>query len=230
MDTGAADRTAHGIGSPSTRSPGPAAAAGPQCARRSADQPRDVGQLLPTVVRTAHDGHAQTPGAEVFFYANGHGSRVYFDEIGPPWPKHPCTDRVPALTYPLANPPRTAPPLYRPGKGRRLSKRADGFEYLSRYRQQRGTPPPEGWLVLEQHPYSYGAILHLSRPYDPTVVQGRTIPRLLPLTAGDLVFIKDSCLSYFDLDRFEVTTVRVSEPFPVRPAPRPKIRSWIRRR
>jgi hypothetical protein len=28
----------------------------------------------------------------VFFYANRFGSRVYFDDVGPPWPKHPCTD------------------------------------------------------------------------------------------------------------------------------------------
>lgn len=28
----------------------------------------------------------------VFFYQNEIGSRVYFDELGPPWPKHPCTD------------------------------------------------------------------------------------------------------------------------------------------
>jgi len=28
----------------------------------------------------------------VFFYQNHHGSRVYFDQLGPPWPKHPCTD------------------------------------------------------------------------------------------------------------------------------------------
>ena len=28
----------------------------------------------------------------VFFYANAAGSRVYFDELGPPWQKHPCTD------------------------------------------------------------------------------------------------------------------------------------------
>lgn len=27
----------------------------------------------------------------VFFYQNSHGSRVFFDELGPPWPKHPCT-------------------------------------------------------------------------------------------------------------------------------------------
>lgn len=33
-------------------------------------------------------------GADVFFYRNDHGSRVYFDELGPPWPKHPCTDNA----------------------------------------------------------------------------------------------------------------------------------------
>ena len=31
-------------------------------------------------------------GDAVFFYANQFGSRVYFDDLGPPWPKHPCTD------------------------------------------------------------------------------------------------------------------------------------------
>ncbi|WP_404470351.1 hypothetical protein [Bradyrhizobium ottawaense] len=29
--------------------------------------------------------------ASVYFYANEHGSRVFFDHLGPPWPKHPCT-------------------------------------------------------------------------------------------------------------------------------------------
>ena len=28
----------------------------------------------------------------VFFYANRFGSRVFFDELGPAWTKHPCTD------------------------------------------------------------------------------------------------------------------------------------------
>jgi hypothetical protein len=31
-------------------------------------------------------------GASVFFYRNTYGSRVFFDDLGPPWPKHPCTD------------------------------------------------------------------------------------------------------------------------------------------
>lgn len=31
--------------------------------------------------------------ASVFFYRSPSGGRVYFDELHPPWPKHPCTDR-----------------------------------------------------------------------------------------------------------------------------------------
>lgn len=31
-------------------------------------------------------------GDSVYFYQNEFGSRVYFDDLGPPWPKHPCTD------------------------------------------------------------------------------------------------------------------------------------------
>lgn len=34
-------------------------------------------------------------GAPVFFYRSPAGGRVFFDELGPPWPKHPCTDNVP---------------------------------------------------------------------------------------------------------------------------------------
>ena len=30
-------------------------------------------------------------GAAVFFYQSSAGGRVFFDELGPPWPKHPCT-------------------------------------------------------------------------------------------------------------------------------------------
>lgn len=31
--------------------------------------------------------------AKVFFYQSEHGGRVFFDPpLGPPWPKHPCTD------------------------------------------------------------------------------------------------------------------------------------------
>jgi hypothetical protein len=32
-------------------------------------------------------------GDSVYYYQSPHGGRVFFDELGPPWPKHPCTDK-----------------------------------------------------------------------------------------------------------------------------------------
>jgi hypothetical protein len=37
-------------------------------------------------------------GSQVFFYQNAAGSRVFFDDLGWPWPKHPCTDNSEAQT------------------------------------------------------------------------------------------------------------------------------------
>jgi hypothetical protein len=31
-------------------------------------------------------------GCAVYFYQSPYGGRVFFDDLGPPWPKHPCTD------------------------------------------------------------------------------------------------------------------------------------------
>lgn len=38
------------------------------------------------------NAHCPICGAFVFFYQSPNGGRVFFDELGPPWPKHPCTD------------------------------------------------------------------------------------------------------------------------------------------
>jgi hypothetical protein len=64
----------------------------------------------PTSFRTDNQGHvfefpfinypsyvnanANCPvcGAAVYFYQSPYGGRVFFDDLGPPWPKHPCTD------------------------------------------------------------------------------------------------------------------------------------------
>ena len=41
------------------------------------------------------DPNARCPvcGALVFFYRSPHNGRVFFDDVGWPWPKHPCTDK-----------------------------------------------------------------------------------------------------------------------------------------
>jgi hypothetical protein len=56
-------------------------------------------------------------GERVFFYQSPYGGRVYFDELGPPWPKHPCTDQsyrhasatgsaLRTITAPVTQPPK----------------------------------------------------------------------------------------------------------------------------
>jgi len=39
-----------------------------------------------------HNARCPVCYEKVFYYQNAHGSRVFFDELGPPWTKHPCTD------------------------------------------------------------------------------------------------------------------------------------------
>lgn len=40
-------------------------------------------------------------GAAVFFYQSPTGGRVFFDDLGPPWPKHPCTDSLQGRSHKL---------------------------------------------------------------------------------------------------------------------------------
>jgi hypothetical protein len=44
-------------------------------------------------VRNYTTPNAKCPvcGRAVFFFQSQEGGRVFFDELGPPWPKHPCT-------------------------------------------------------------------------------------------------------------------------------------------
>lgn len=57
--------------------------------------------------------------APVFFYRSPHGGSVYFDELGIPWPKHPCLDsgRPPKRNKltPLLSPPSKEPECQKDG-------------------------------------------------------------------------------------------------------------------
>ena len=54
-------------------------------------------------------------GDVVFFYQSPDGGRVFFDELGPPWPKHPCTDRgsVPARVGSFVKVPMESSPSWK---------------------------------------------------------------------------------------------------------------------
>lgn len=46
---------------------------------------------IPTARFVNPNAECPVCGQAVYFFQNEHGSRVYFDDLGPPWPKHPCT-------------------------------------------------------------------------------------------------------------------------------------------
>ena len=70
----------------------------PGAAARRVASPR-CGEFLKANSARSISGCYVNPNAKcpvcreaVYFYANKHGSRVFFDDLGPPWPKHHCTD------------------------------------------------------------------------------------------------------------------------------------------
>ncbi len=72
--------------------------------RSPLDRERESGRQHETWTRWSTglvNPNARCPecGEPVYFYASPYGGRVFFDELGPPWPKHPCTDRSTFSNY-----------------------------------------------------------------------------------------------------------------------------------
>lgn len=64
--------------------------------RPNEPRPRSMGEQKGTFSAqaggfTCPNASCPVCGASVFFYQSPYGGRVYFDSLGPPWPKHPCT-------------------------------------------------------------------------------------------------------------------------------------------
>lgn len=75
-------------------------------------------------------------GEQVFFYQSPFGGRVFFDALGWPWPKHPCTDKKPAQTGAVRRPKTTS------GRGITLRDKSgaqlDVYELDEMEREDRG--------------------------------------------------------------------------------------------
>lgn len=64
-------------------------------------------------------------GENVFFYRAESGGSVFFDSLGPPWPKHPCTDKA--------------------GPAKKSRNRASAVRFVS----EGINPPPEVWVPVQ---------------------------------------------------------------------------------
>lgn len=137
-------------------------------------------------------------GAEVFFYQNEHGSRVFFDELGPPWPKHPCTDNSqnsPA-TGPTAPPIRSGPEASLVQQWLRFSSLDPEQAFISRYKLS-------PWSAFELEGRFGGrrksvvVMRHLSQERPRRIyLRVKNLPRMV--RAGTLVFYYKGWISFFD--------------------------------
>lgn len=129
----------------------------------------------------------------VFFYANAAGSRVFFDDLGPPWPKHPCTDRHALVEM---------RPIERRSAGlmQELVKAANTIGMLAQ------SPGPAG-----QSRYRPVVVLSVSSGSSNSTVTGEYLDTTaresfkvtvqsteLPLSVGDIIGHQDGMVSYVD--------------------------------
>lgn len=147
--------------------------------------------------------------APVYFYSNEYGSRVFFDEIGPPWPKHPCTDH--GSSHP-ANPrigaQTVSPGLYRYQDGREMIRQARSNMVM--------TPPPRtdqtGWIpyvVLRRDDAGARATLHLHELYSNARQTLWAVPASVAVGVGALMFVRGDTASYLDTASSQPMVTRI---------------------
>lgn len=139
-------------------------------------------------------------GALVYFYANEFGSRVYFDEVGPPWPKHPCTIAPASEASGRASSSRVAPTLY---AGFAWSKPRTGTSSTS-------VTPHVMYFVDRCEPEPFGTVMRLRRQHPQGSIEVWQTRDLISLLPSQLVFIVGNHLSYLDPQSLEIVKARVS--------------------
>jgi len=83
-------------------------------------------------------------GAQVYFYRSPDDGRVFFDDLGPPWPKHPCTDNPcsPSFSW------RSASTARRPASSTNSAWQREGWEPFASV-EVRQLPTMSGWFRLK---------------------------------------------------------------------------------
>lgn len=71
-------------------------------------RPRQLGRMKGTESElsggfTVPNSKCPVCGASVYYYESPYGGRVFFDQLGPPWPKHPCTSSDDIGAKPVAS-------------------------------------------------------------------------------------------------------------------------------
>lgn len=153
-------------------------------------------------------------GEPVFYYQNEFGSRVFFDELGPPWPKHPCTDQGPTPSHTgSGGSPRILPTLRDSTEGDTVAELLAvlNLDPLSNFRWRYGTDLWKPYLVQWRYSIRSGTLVVLQAADEdgdsPKFVAVSRLPRTV--TRGTFVFVNRSRLACFNILKMEPQEFRL---------------------
>ena len=145
-------------------------------------------------------------GQLVYFYQNRAGSRVYFDDLGKPWPKHPCTDNRDTTPYEVTSP----SPLVRSPAETQAYKRVAGKAGISL-----PAAPDAIVLITVSTTRSGGVELLLAIPaglsaqYEESYIIESASAEPRP-RKGDVIFRNGSEISFFHRPTMQIVTFQTS--------------------
>lgn len=178
-------------------------------ATRPTRLPRSSGLVRPNAVCPAW-------GARVYFYSNEYGSRVYFGEVGPPWPKHSCTNNYGSnMSSGPASSRRSAPAPYSASVGRQLYS-----ERVPRSVRRKA------FTVVHATHSGDCTVLGLQPIYQTVCPRDWITARQVSVPVEQLVFVDNGSMSYTDEGLGEVVSVAVQQK---RTAPREPFFERLRR-
>ena len=167
------------------------------------------------------DPNARCPvcGAAVFYYQNEFGSRVFFNDVGPPWPKHGCTDHSDARKLGVDECPEFVRRIACDGELQEVSNLPVRPVVEEREARSCWTP---SWVKRSTQ---RDEILHVTAfiandQRQPAVRFTVALRSDFP-EAGEIVFVQGSRLSFFSFIEFAPVECEIEYKFkPVRPGKR----------
>lgn len=150
------------------------------------------------------DPNAKCPlcGAAVYFFADRFGGRVYFDEVGPPWPKHPCP-----LDTRVASPGRAVSPSFSEKRLRRVNTRS------AQHSSPTQGPATRSSIVVQSWHYSGRTLVEVRQPGEGADTELWVIPQGLVFESGQVLFRVENRFSYLNTRRLQALTVEIDSTY-----------------
>jgi hypothetical protein len=153
-------------------------------------------------------------GADVFFFQNELGSRVFFDELGPPWPKHPCMDKSSVSEdYGQKTSGVSSPESRTDEMISRLALYMDviGHDYSKEFRRKFRQGPPRFMRILRRFaiPGATLLIIHDISKEPKNIlwlVKCKAVPR--QLSENTLIVVEKNNFAFFDTKKMQPSSVQ----------------------